>query len=244
MRPATKRRIRWAIVIGLLLIAIVVLLLTYADAFDVGEHVGKCASSQWWAYLGCAMSVHEGLAGGLVGAAGALFAAWLAYTAIQEQIAEEKKVREQQQRDEDKRRVRQQAEAKTVAVLCITQPIHAAAATLEVVNKALSVHGNDTTQSDQLVALFARHVQSALESFTLRESVRDLDLDDRRLLYIAIVDTLNTLVNISTNQSPVLNRLQRLQNQRRALMTLHTYLQGFDAELAQVFARDSGTTPP
>jgi hypothetical protein len=33
--------------------------------------------SQWPKYFGCAMAAHEGLAGGLIGAAGALFAAWL-----------------------------------------------------------------------------------------------------------------------------------------------------------------------
>jgi len=36
------------------------------------------------------MAAHEGLAAGLIGAAGALFAGWLAFDAVQEQIAQER----------------------------------------------------------------------------------------------------------------------------------------------------------
>lgn len=43
-----------------------------------------------WQWAGCAMAAHEGLAAGLIGAAGALFAAWLAFDAVQEQIAQER----------------------------------------------------------------------------------------------------------------------------------------------------------
>ena len=46
--------------------------------------------SRWPKYIGCAAAAHEGLAGGLVGAAGALFAAWLAFDAIQEQLGQER----------------------------------------------------------------------------------------------------------------------------------------------------------
>jgi hypothetical protein len=43
----------------------------------------------------------EGLAGGLVGAAGALFDAWLAFDAIQQQLGEENdRVREERQRQD------------------------------------------------------------------------------------------------------------------------------------------------
>jgi hypothetical protein len=42
--------------------------------------------SQFPKWLGCAMAVHETLAGSLVAASGALFAAWLAYAVVQDQI--------------------------------------------------------------------------------------------------------------------------------------------------------------
>jgi hypothetical protein len=73
--------------------------------------------------------------------------------------------------------------------------------------------------------------------------VGDLTLDDRLLLYLSIIGTLSVLVNISTNPSPALARTQRLEGQRHPLMNLHTYLRAFDAELAEVYARDSGTRP-
>jgi hypothetical protein len=41
----------------------------------------------WW--FGCALTMHENLAGGLIGGAGALFAAWLAWQAIMRQISAE-----------------------------------------------------------------------------------------------------------------------------------------------------------
>jgi hypothetical protein len=54
------------------------------------------ALAQWgnggschWAlprWFGCVLSSHEGLAGGLIGASGALIAGWIAWTAVQQQI--------------------------------------------------------------------------------------------------------------------------------------------------------------
>lgn len=54
------------------------------------DDMKRCASSlaqtQWPKWLGCAMAAHESLTGGLIGSGGALFAAWLAWIAIQQQI--------------------------------------------------------------------------------------------------------------------------------------------------------------
>ena len=87
------------------------------------------------------------------------------------------------------------------------------------------------------------HVKAALEFFTVRESARDLSVHDK-VMYLLIVSTLSTFVNLSTNPSPILTRADRLRNQRHALMRLHEYLGPFDEQLGQVYARDSGTTPP
>ncbi len=46
-----------------------------------------------WAFprwFGCVLYVHESLAAGLIAAAGALTAAWMAWTAVQQQISAEK----------------------------------------------------------------------------------------------------------------------------------------------------------
>jgi hypothetical protein len=45
----------------------------------------RCALDAVW--LGCAMAAHENLAGGLIGAAGTVFAGWVAWVAIERQIA-------------------------------------------------------------------------------------------------------------------------------------------------------------
>jgi hypothetical protein len=62
------------------------------------------------------MTTHEGLAGGLIGAGGALFAAWLAIDAIQQQIP----------REVERQKV-EQAEVKISAVACVTSLVRAAA---------------------------------------------------------------------------------------------------------------------
>jgi hypothetical protein len=88
-----RRGISIAIILGVALIAIVVLLLTFADSFSVSE--AHCSAgflkSKWPLYVGCILAAHEGLAGGLIGAAGAVFAGWLAWSAVQVQIAAEER---------------------------------------------------------------------------------------------------------------------------------------------------------
>jgi hypothetical protein len=42
--------------------------------------------TQWPKWIGCAMAAHESLAGGLIGFAGVIFAAWLAYSGAQDQL--------------------------------------------------------------------------------------------------------------------------------------------------------------
>jgi hypothetical protein len=236
MTPMVIRRLRWAFAIGIVLLTIVVGTMSFTHSYAITDDEKRCApsfsKSKWPMWFGCVMASQEGLAAGLIGGAGALFAAWLAYDAIQEQLTEERE-----------RRLRQQAEAKEAAVMCIAQPIQAAAMALAAVNNALRTTVPHEAIPDQLVELGVTHVQTALNSFTVRESLRDLGLDDR-LAYLSIVGTLSTFVNISTQPSPVLNRMQRLQGQHHALMNIHTYLRAFDAELAIVYARDSQTMLP
>jgi hypothetical protein len=230
------RRIAWGITVAGILIAIVVALLLFADSNAITDQATSCASyfkdrSQSFAWFGCTMVAHEGLAGGLIGGAGALFAAWLAFTAVQEQLAEERQHIRQQQVD-----------AKWAALVSITQPIHAAAAALSEIDTAIHAETPQTQASaDRLVELAVEHVKSATDTLAMRES--DLAVNDR-LMYLLIVNRLRTFLNISVHPSPILNRVERLQNQRRALMELHQYLWPFDQQLAQVFARDSGTSAP
>jgi hypothetical protein len=91
MKVRTRNRVKWAIGIGFILILIVLALLTFADTFTA-EPTKQCAPNILKAklpmWLACAMTTYQDLSAGLLAAAGALFAAWLAFQAVQEQIAE------------------------------------------------------------------------------------------------------------------------------------------------------------
>ena len=208
--------------------------LCFVDNYGKIDEAKRCATtfakSQWPQYIGCIMAAHESLAAGLIGGAGALIAAWVAWIVFQAQLSAER----------DQRRYRESV-AKEAAVLAITPAIHAAAMTLLAIDDALKVT-ELASKADELVSLGATHIRSSLDSFAMRESVRELGLDDK-LIYLTIVGTLKTFVSLSANPSPVLQRIQHLHNLRHALMNIHTYLRGFDAELADVYARDSQTTP-
>jgi hypothetical protein len=81
MRSRATRLV--ALIFGLLLFMYFVLAIAQAGG----------ASSCHWAFpkwFGCVLSAHEALAGGLIGAAGALSAAWIAWTAVQAQISAER----------------------------------------------------------------------------------------------------------------------------------------------------------
>jgi hypothetical protein len=88
-RVATVR-ILWALVVGAVLVGVAISALWLADAYE-SEATKYCSVRltrlQW---LGCAMAAHEDLAAGLIGAAGALFAGWLAFQAVQEQMRQER----------------------------------------------------------------------------------------------------------------------------------------------------------
>ncbi len=82
---------RWAIglTIAVVLIVGVIGLLGFAHANVAGGT--RCfigfAHAQWPKWIGCSMAAHESLAGGLIGLAGVIFAAWLAYSGAQDQLA-------------------------------------------------------------------------------------------------------------------------------------------------------------
>jgi hypothetical protein len=139
-------------------------IISFVEATSITEEAKRCApnvwQSQWPRYIGCAMAAHEGLAGGVVGAAGALFAAWLAFAGIQEQLAAEAERTANRLAAEAERTAKQEAEAKISAVVCIAPSIHAAAEGLFAINNAINFRGNDTQQVDGLVKLAALHVSA------------------------------------------------------------------------------------
>jgi hypothetical protein len=172
------------------------------------------------------MAAHENLAGGLIASAGALFAAWLAYAGVQQQIAREGQAR-----------LRNQAEAKLMATLALTQPVHAAALTLSAVSRARAATALMQQEADKLVDFSVVQLRAALNHYTLRELAKDLSVDDRAV-FLVILMTLTTFTNLREEPSPVLDRMQRLAADAALLTKIHDHLEKFDSDLALVFARD------
>jgi hypothetical protein len=183
--------------------------LCFVDNYAKIDEAKRCATtfakSQWPQYIGCIMAAHESLAAGLIGGAGALIAAWVAWNVLQAQLSAES----------DQQRYRESV-AKEVAVLAITPAIHAAAMTLLAIDDAMKAT-ELAGKADELVSLAATLIRSALDSFAVRESVRELGFDEK-LAYLTIVGILQTFVSLSANPSPVLNRMQHLHTLRHALM--------------------------
>jgi hypothetical protein len=133
VRLPTPANATIGISVFIVLAVIVILILAFAHAWapQVASDLSKrCfetfGSAQWPKWIGCAMAVHDSLAAGLIGAGGALFAAWLAYAAVQQQFAHQ-----------EVERARLQAEAKEAAVLSLTQIVHAAGSTWGVAREVL-----------------------------------------------------------------------------------------------------------
>ena len=235
MRPVIKRRLIWAaaIVVSLLIIVLAVIVLVDASALSITETAKRCApsiwQSQWPIYLGCAVAAHEGLAGGLFGAAGALFAAWLAFTAVMEQIAAEKQLRDQQLSSEQERTRRQQASAREVANVCVTPAIRAAAVAMLAIDRAAV---NPVGLWDQ-VEKALKHLQAMLDLFAIRESARELAAEDR-IRYLELIGMLATLISVSQYGSST------LQERRNVLWSgfakFYDLLKRYDLELAREFA--------
>jgi hypothetical protein len=73
----------------LFILALCLSFFVYA-ALALAEAGGSACHWAFPKWFGCVLSTHETLAAGLIGAAGALLAAWIAWTAVQQQISEER----------------------------------------------------------------------------------------------------------------------------------------------------------
>jgi hypothetical protein len=99
------RRVLSGLIVGTILVLVVVGILAFAHAFAHLENSKRCLPwgfmhAQWPKWIGCAIAVHEGLAAGLIGAAGALLAAFIAADAVWQQIRDAR----QQAKAADQRR--------------------------------------------------------------------------------------------------------------------------------------------
>jgi hypothetical protein len=104
-RIAMNRRIIGGAIVGTALLVGIVAILGFAHANAILDEGKRCfpgfLHAQWPKWIGCAMAAHENLAGGLIGGAGALFAAFIAADAVWQQIID---AREQARIAEDRRK--------------------------------------------------------------------------------------------------------------------------------------------
>lgn len=81
----TSRRSISGVVLCCAMVVGAIAVLALVTIYDP-DHARKCVSEFSVRWLGCAMAVHETLAAGLLAAIGALLGAWLAFSAVQDQI--------------------------------------------------------------------------------------------------------------------------------------------------------------
>jgi len=78
---------RWVKVPGWIVAFCIVLFISAIMSMAMwGGVKTECASVPWYRLPGCSMAFYENLSGGLIAAGGALFAGWLAWSAVREQV--------------------------------------------------------------------------------------------------------------------------------------------------------------
>jgi len=167
----------------------------------------------------------QAVIGALLGAAGAIFAGWLAYAAVLHR----------RERDAQKL-ASQETVAKAAAVLAITEPVHAAAAALALLRKADASSGDPPGKQE-----LADAISRLASTLCGLKPADDLNPNDRAL-YLMIITHLTSVANVATNPSGATSPELRLQHLVRALENAHRYIAMFDAPLGGQFAERSTAT--
>jgi hypothetical protein len=138
---------------------------------------------QW---VGCILDAHEGLAAGLIGAAGVIFAGWLAWVGVRDQIAVT-----QEQGDEDRRRFQQQRHQAKYAMalaLCLEAERIGLAATARIPLAELSRSNGKHPRRDQMLISIFPLIRGEREDIGLLGD----DLQDRGFELVRVVDHYNS----------------------------------------------------
>jgi hypothetical protein len=184
-----------------------------------------------------------GFAGSIAGAAMTLLAATFAWFAVQKQIKAQEVAEQRAKLRSDERRATDHAGAKYAAGIVLTHPVHAAAAVLNVTVRYIEAL-RTTVRDDVKVELDTAMIllQATMNHFAIREAWKDLDSEDKGN-YLVVTSTLHTIMNIYANPPPKIGRYELVLNQRDALNQFAIYLRAFDAELADIYERDSNISP-
>jgi hypothetical protein len=196
-----------------------------------------------------------GFAGSVVAGAITLFAAVLAWFAVQRQIAaqEDAEIRATQRLAEQ--RESELAHAKEAARIVLTQTVHAAAAVMNVTEQFLEAlaaepprgigaqeySGGGPSKAYTVIKpkldKVMTQLRATMDHFAIAEAWKDLGIDDKSN-YLMITATLHSVLNIYFNPPPI-HFFELVGNQHSALSRLSVYLRGFDQELAEIYDRDS-----
>jgi hypothetical protein len=171
-----------ALIVGAVIVTIVAMVLSAAYAWG---NEGHCIR-QFPKLIGCVLATHEELAGGLIGAGGALFAAWWAASYIREQIAIERQKlasSDRERRIEQARRIETDRNELARQINALTQA---------------------RSEAARVVALFAGLDKGRADSFIgplLRSRVAGelyVRIISNDLLGLEVVDCVNAMNSIAT----------------------------------------------
>jgi hypothetical protein len=81
-------------------------------------------------------------------------------------------------------------------------------------------------------------LKATMSHFAVTEAWKDLGVEDKGN-YLVVTSVLHTVINIYESPPPSISFLQMVVNQYAALNQFAIYLRAFDAELADVYERDS-----
>ena len=240
MNHILRNRIKWAIAVAAFLGGFVFVMLWLADTYD-SDPKTYCSPSLWlWQWLGCVMAAREDLAAGLIGFAGVLFAGWLAFTAVQEQIDQEQTLRREAEAKESEERVRDERDAKDVAIFALSRIVANAGAAFVLLDKAVSagdpISQKGTVENFRKGEGIVGAMEDALKSTLLLEISKELNVKDR-IRYLAIIEGLANFASSCRwgNEAPGTTNAERLRDWRGILLNVSDFLAAFDERPARVF---------
>jgi hypothetical protein len=191
-----------------------------------------------------------GFAGNFAAGIMTLIAAIVAWFAVQRQIKAQEQAEERASERHAEQREKEQAGAKYSAIIVLTHTIHAAAAVMNVTEQVLEASAEPRVinpdgsikprridvarpKLDKVMA----QLKATMNHFAVAEAWKDLGIEDKGN-YLVVTSTLHTVMNIYDNKPPIPD-LVLIRNQHETMSQFATYLRAFDAELADIYERDS-----
>jgi hypothetical protein len=229
------------LVIGTLLLTGVVGILGFvhsAALLDPGKE--RCFRSvihaSWPKWIGCAMAAHENLAGGLLGGAGALFAAWLAWVGLQKQMRSAEDIVQRQIRSAEDARTQSHVDYKIAAAIAIRDTVDALASILAAVKRAkLITSVAQQPALDRAIKVFQANAITAVSDPLMAEIAKNLGPSDLRH-FLSVVRRMKVFLNFfDSTRSPIPDRAKRLDFQEQELMDIRCYIHDFNEDLSRAF---------